>query len=42
MMWKSSKKVGFAIQGKFVVAWYCPKNNDDKEISYIKNVCKKR
>jgi len=41
MMWKSSKKVGFAIQGKYVVAWYCRKNNDDKEISYIKNVCKK-
>jgi hypothetical protein len=40
IMWKSSKKVGFAITGKFVVAWYCPGGNKpDTEISYIKNVC---
>jgi hypothetical protein len=28
MMWRATKKVGFAISGKFVVAWYCPKGND--------------
>ena len=42
MMWRASKKVGFGISGKFVVAWYCPKgNNPDTENDYLKNVCEK-
>ena len=40
MMWRKSKKVGFGIKGKFVVAWYCPKGNDpDTSTDYKKNVC---
>jgi hypothetical protein len=40
MMWRSSKKAGYAIKDKWVIAWYCPKaNNPDTDISYIKNVC---
>jgi len=23
MVWKSTKKVAFAIQGRYVIAWYC-------------------
>ena len=41
-MWKASKKVGFGIKGKFVVAWYCPKGNDpNTPKDFKKNVCKK-
>jgi len=42
MMWKSTKKVGFGIKGKYVVAWYCPKGNDPATSKdFKKNVCKK-
>lgn len=41
-MWKSTKKVGFGIKGKYVVAWYCPKGNDPATSKdFKKNVCKK-
>jgi hypothetical protein len=42
MMWRASKKVGFGISGKYVVAWYCPTGNDpDTDKDYLKNVCEK-
>lgn len=41
LVWKTSKKVGFGIKGKFVVAWYCDKKGNTGDANtFTDNVCK--
>lgn len=42
LVWKTSKKVGFGIVGKFVVAWYCDKKGNDPDTveAFTNHVCK--
>lgn len=42
LVWKTSKKVGFGIVGKFVVAWYCDKKGNDPDTVkvFTNHVCK--
>jgi len=39
MMWKGTKKVGFGVRGRWVIAWYCnEKGNTGNKANFIKNV----